>query len=116
MVIGHVERKTGENMDVSGHRTIRRPNRKWSDVVRKDMKAKGVQREEAQYRITRITKTRCADPKIEKRPRRIYSVVLLTTCQIPTSRIRNPYSSTFILVAMRPHSLSLTHLAPLLGY
>ena len=34
------------NMEVSGHRKIEIPKLRWSDVVRKNMKEKGVQREE----------------------------------------------------------------------
>ena len=47
-MIGHVERKTEEdvteNMEVYGHRNIGRPKLRWSDITRKDME-KGVQRE-----------------------------------------------------------------------
>ena len=35
---------------MGGHRKIGRPKLRWSDVIRKDMKEKQVQREEAQDR------------------------------------------------------------------
>ena len=47
--LGHVERKTEEDvvmrtwkMEVGGHRKIGRPKLRWSDVIRKHMKEKGV--------------------------------------------------------------------------
>ncbi len=53
--LGHVERKTEEggvmrNIDVGGHQKIGRPKLRWSDVIRKDMKEKGVKIEEAKDR------------------------------------------------------------------
>ena len=50
-------------MEERGHRHIGRPNLKWRDVIRKDTKEKGVQREEAQYRRTWRMKTQRAYPK-----------------------------------------------------
>ena len=58
---------SNDNMEVDGHRNIGRPKLRWSDVIRKDMKKKGVQREEAQDRRTWRMKTRCAYPKTWKR-------------------------------------------------
>ena len=59
--LGHVNEKTGrcsnDKMQVSGHRKIGRLKLRWSDVIRKDMKEKGVQREEAQDRGTRRMNT-----------------------------------------------------------
>ena len=52
--LGHVKRKTerdvvcrNENMEVGGHRMIARPKPRWSDVIRIDMKEKGVKIEDA---------------------------------------------------------------------
>ena len=44
-------------MGVSGQRKIGRPKLRWSDVMRKDMKEKGVKIEEAQDRRTQRMKT-----------------------------------------------------------
>ena len=54
-------RPNNENMEVDGHRKIGRPKPRWSDVIRRDMKEKGVKIEEAQDR--RTWKTRYADFK-----------------------------------------------------
>ena len=35
-------------MEVGGHRKMGRPRLRWSDVIRKDMKEKGIKIEEAQ--------------------------------------------------------------------
>ena len=63
--LGYVERKTEGDlvmitwkMEVGGHRKIGRPKLRWSDVIRKDMKEKGIQREEAQDRRLWRMKTR----------------------------------------------------------
>ena len=57
--LGHMERKTEEDvvmrtwkMEVGGHGKIGRPKLRWSDVIEKTYKEKGVQREEAQDRRT----------------------------------------------------------------
>ena len=56
--LGHVARKTdNENMEVGGHRKIRRPKLRWSDVIRKYMKEKQVKIEEAEDRRTWRLKT-----------------------------------------------------------
>ena len=54
-MVGHVEGKTEEDvvmrtwkMDVGGHRKMGRPRLRGSDIIRKDMKEKGVKIEEAQ--------------------------------------------------------------------
>ena len=64
-----VERKTEEDvvmipwkMEVGGHRNIERPKMRWREVMRKDMKEKRVNIEEAKYRRKCRLKTRCADP------------------------------------------------------
>ena len=44
-------------MEVGGHRKIGRSKLRWSDVIEKDMKEKGVQIEETQDRRTWIMKT-----------------------------------------------------------
>ena len=68
MWLGHVERNTEDvvmrtwKMEVSGHRKIGRLKLKWSDVIRKDMKEKGVKIEEAQDQRT-WKLTRCTDHK-----------------------------------------------------
>ena len=50
-------------MGVGGHRKIGRPKLRWSDVIRKHMKEKGVKIEEVQdWRMWRL-KTRCVDTK-----------------------------------------------------
>ena len=49
--------------EVSGHRKIGTSKLRWSDVITKDMNAKGVKREEAQDQRTLRLKSRCADPK-----------------------------------------------------
>ena len=55
---GEKERScSNEKMEVSGHRKIGRPKLRWSDVRRKHMREKGVQREEAQDRRTWRMKT-----------------------------------------------------------
>ena len=51
---------------MGGHRQIGKPKLRWSDVIRKDIKEKQLNIEEAQYRITWRVKTRCADPKYGK--------------------------------------------------
>ena len=68
--LGHVERMTDEDvvmrtwkMEVGGYRKIGRLKLRWCDVIRKDMKDKGVNIEEAQDRRTWILKTPRADPK-----------------------------------------------------
>ena len=50
--LGHEERKTDEDvvmrtckMEVCGHRKIGRPKLRWSDVIRRHTKEKGVPRE-----------------------------------------------------------------------
>ena len=48
---------------MGGHRKIGRPKLGWSVVIRKDMKEKQVEIEEAQDRRTWRLKTRYADPK-----------------------------------------------------
>ena len=48
---------------MGGHRKIGRPKLRRSDVIRKDMKEKQVNIEEAQDWRTWRLKTRCADPK-----------------------------------------------------
>ena len=50
-------------MEVRGHRHIGRPKLKWRDVIRKDTKEKGAQREEAQDRRTWRMRTQRAYPK-----------------------------------------------------
>ena len=67
-LLNHVERKTEEdveirNMEVSGHQKTGRPKLRWSDVIKKYIKKKVVQREEAQERRTWRMKTRYADLK-----------------------------------------------------
>ena len=59
--LGHVERKTEEDVvmrtwktEVGGHRKIGRPKLRWSDVIRKDMKETGVEREEKDRRRWRL--------------------------------------------------------------
>ena len=47
-------------MEVGGHRKIGRPRLRWSDVIRKDMKEKGVKIEDQR---TWGSKTRCDDRK-----------------------------------------------------
>ena len=68
-----MERKTEEDvvtrtwkMEVDEHRKIGRPKLRWSDVIRKDVKEKGVKIEEAQGRGKWRLKTRCEDPNREK--------------------------------------------------
>ena len=51
-------RCSNENMEVSGQRKIGIPKLRWSDVIRKDTKEKGVKREEEQHRRTWRMKTR----------------------------------------------------------
>ena len=51
-----------EKMEVSGHQKIGRQKRWWSDVIRKYMKEKGIQREEAQDRRIWKMKSLCSDP------------------------------------------------------
>ena len=51
------ERCSNENMEAGGQRKIGRPKLRWYAVTRKDMKEKGVQREEAQDRRTWRLKT-----------------------------------------------------------
>ena len=46
-----------ENMEVGGHRKRGRPKLRWSDVIRKDMKEKGVKIEEEQDQRTWRLKT-----------------------------------------------------------
>ena len=53
-------------MEVGEHRKIGRLKLRWRDVIRKDMKEKGVHIEEAQERRTWILKTWRTDPKIRK--------------------------------------------------
>ena len=66
--LGHVERKTGDvvmrtwKMEVGGHRNIGRPKLRWSDVIRKYMKGKGVQRETQDWRRCRLKKNMCKYP------------------------------------------------------
>ena len=66
--MSYVDRKTEEDvvmrtwkMEMSGHRNIGRPKLRWSDDIRKDMKEKGV--EEAQDQWKCRLKNRSADPK-----------------------------------------------------
>ena len=51
---------SNEIMEVSGHRTIQKLS--WSDVARRDMKAKGVHREKAQDRRKRQQKRDASTP------------------------------------------------------
>ena len=68
--LGHVERMIDENvvmrtwkMEVGGYRNIGRLKLRWSDVIRKYMKEKGVNIEEEEDRRNWILKTPRADPK-----------------------------------------------------
>ena len=54
----------------SGHRKAGRPKLRWSDVIRKGMKEKGVKIEEVQDRRTLRLKTQGANPKYGKGQRR----------------------------------------------
>ena len=56
-------------MEVGGHLKTGRSKLRWSDVIRKDMKEKGVKIEEAQERRMWRLKTRRADPKGQRRRR-----------------------------------------------
>ena len=55
-------------MEVDAHWKIRRPKLRWTDVIRKDMKEKRVEIEEAHDRRTWRLKTRCAEPNYENWP------------------------------------------------
>ena len=75
--LGHVERKTWEDVamrtcktEVGGHRKMGRPKLRWSDVMWKYTKEKGVKIEVAHDQITWKMKTRCADLKEGKCRRR----------------------------------------------
>ena len=53
-----LKKRCNENMEVGGHRKIGTPKLRWSDVIRKDMKEKGVKIEEAQVRRAWRLKTK----------------------------------------------------------
>ena len=63
--VGHVEKKTEEDVAMRTWKWVRIPKLRWSDVIKKDAKEKGVKIEEAQYLITCRINTRCADPNME---------------------------------------------------
>ena len=48
---------------MDGHRNIGRPNQRWSDVIRKYIKEKGVKIEEGQDRRTWRLEMRCSETK-----------------------------------------------------
>ena len=68
--LGHVERKTEEDVVMGTWKMEGRPKLRWSDVIRKDMNEKQVKIEEAQEWRTWRLKTQSADPKYGKGRRR----------------------------------------------
>jgi hypothetical protein len=66
---GHVQRRDREyigkrmlNLELPGKLAIGRPNRRFMDVIKEDIKVLGVRGEEAEDKVMRRQKMSCGDP------------------------------------------------------